>query len=118
MSKKCVIYYSTVVDAGRWARAGHHQIEPTLPLPNREDPKGKQPEFCCATLENEMSNFNFSFRDSFDKNPMSLHMRTTYGVPGFLYCPFCGAKSTFKENLKLKVVETTVPCKTYSFQEV
>lgn len=117
--RKCIIYYSTVVDAGegRWARQGEHQVEPSGGFGG--DPRGKEPEFCCSTLASEMEKLNFSFQPGSDKTPMALQVRSMpYGGPGIFYCPFCGAKIIFKENLKLKVVETTVPRKTYTFEEV
>ena len=118
--RRCVIYYSTVVEDGEnsWARNGSHNMEPVKV--ESEEPLGKQPEFCCKDLKEAVDTFRVTFHDSYDDKTMKLY--TSQG--GYRqdvdlnFCPFCGAKITFKENLKLKVVETTVPRKTYAFQEV
>jgi len=81
------------------------------------EPKGKSPDSCCSSFANGMRESNFWFQDSSDKRP-SLQVRTHQGLLEIRYCPFCGAKIIFKENLKLRVVETTVPRKTYNFEKI
>ena len=118
MGKKCIIYYGTVVDSGgfRWARQDSHFIEP-IKVEGR-DPMGKETEFCCDELRDEMNNYNLFSYDFHCKKQMSLQMASSNHLSRAIrFCPFCSARIIFREDMKLKVLETTHSVSEYHFEE-
>ena len=116
MSKECKIYYATVVEESesKWASKGSVSIEP-VKVVGRE-PLGKDPEFCCMDLEDEVNKYNITYY-------FRLGEETGFqmgGSPGKAvhFCPFCGARIIFKEHLKLRVVETTHTAYSYHYEVV
>jgi len=115
MAKDCKIYYGVVVGPDTtWARKGSVSIEP-IKVEGRV-PIGKDPEFCCTELENEVKQFRISFY-------FRLGEETGFQLdrsPGktINFCPYCGDKIIFKEHLKLKVIETPITRHSYHYEVV
>ena len=113
----CKIYYATVVDSAgfKWAQQGDHMMEPVR-VEGRE-PLGKQPKFCCEELRDANNESRSCYFHS-DENGMNLRLYSlsTYSI-NIHFCPFCGSLIIFKENLKLKVLETTHSVRTYHYEE-
>ena len=117
MSKKCTIYYATVVDApeeSTWSIVGSVGIEPVRVI--GEEPLGKDPEFCCKELAAAVNSGNITYYYRAGEET-GLHIS---GAPGKIlnFCPFCGAKIVFKEHLKLKVIAVPVTIHEHHYEVV
>ncbi len=115
MAKQCKIYYGKVVDDGGagWAGNGSCSMEP-IKVEGRE-PLGKDPEFCCAELENEVKNYTIDF---YYRQGVECGFHIIAASPGqtIRFCPFCGAQIVFKEHLKLQVIETPITSHIYHYE--
>lgn len=109
--KKAVFYYSKVIKGNRWSPTGWLTLEP-LRVEGYEA-IGKQPEFCCSRLESAVKHesygtFAFIAPSSPWENPpyMALVIDNRNYDP-ISYCPYCGAEIEMRENLSVRIVETS-----------
>lgn len=117
--KKCKIYYGTVVEGdSSWSPKGSKTVEPVRV--SGYAPFGKEPDFCCKTLEHFWKEqYQIYFRENYKNKPV-VQMQSVGGFPGTMninYCPFCGAEIILIEHLKLRVIEEEEIRKTYHYQE-
>jgi len=108
MSKKCKIYYGTLINDGDgWARLGSHLEEP-VKVEGR-DPLGKEPEFCCKQFEELWQRYILYFYSNSGKGQVGIRMRDNLSLSqqeNIRFCPFCGAHIILLEDLKLRAIKT------------
>lgn len=119
MSKKCIIYYGTVInEEGKgWAEKGSHLEEPIRV--EEQETIGRAPEYCCEDFKKAKEDRILYFMSIYSGNEVAIYWesRLLLRLTPIHFCPFCGASIELKEDLKLKVVLEPRTVETYNVEK-